>query len=263
MAFVQPRELASSARRKVVVLRLRSCRRSLKAAVLFLGLRSALLGLPAFVLVFGSPSAAWESTGRSLAALPLRAAQTDPPLSIELDVSEPISGKKRAKLLARAREKLLAVRRRWGLAMVQRVVSIVVRLELMAVRDPKEVAVLLSDTLEATRRGITDFTGSNEYKFGDISKAAFSKFSTQALSRVSNYTGKDDYEFGDLSKATIAKFTQKDEYEFGDVSKAAVSKLTDSTKATVKQITGKDEYVFGDLARAAMAKLTGGNNNSS
>ena len=34
-----------------------------------------------------------------------------------------------------------------------------------------------------------DFTGNEEYKFGDITKAAVSKF-----------TGKDEYEFGDITK---------------------------------------------------------------
>jgi len=36
---------------------------------------------------------------------------------------------------------------------------------------------------------VRDFTGNEEYKFGDITKAAVSKF-----------TGKDEYEFGDITK---------------------------------------------------------------
>jgi hypothetical protein len=56
---------------------------------------------------------------------------------------------------------------------------------------------------ERVKRGVADgvssVTGLDDYKFGDITRAA-----------VSRYTGKDEYEFGDLTRATLRKLQGKD-----------------------------------------------------
>eukprot|EP00931_Biecheleriopsis_adriatica_P002100 TRINITY_DN10274_c0_g1_i1.p1 TRINITY_DN10274_c0_g1~~TRINITY_DN10274_c0_g1_i1.p1 ORF type:complete len:270 (-),score=40.32 TRINITY_DN10274_c0_g1_i1:209-1018(-) len=166
--------------------------------------------------------------------------------------SSPATGRKRAALFTRAKAALLKARRRWGLGLVRRVVSLVVRVELMAVGDATEASNLLWDTLDAARRGITDFTGKDEYKFGDLTKAAFSKFTESANSGIANYTGKDTYEFGDLTKATLSKYTGNASYQFGDI-----------TKATVSKITGKQEYEFGDITRTAIGKISSAADRSS
>lgn len=182
-------------------------------------------------------------------------------------------------LVGRAKSALLAARRRWGLSLVRFVVSLVVRIELMALQDPEEAAGLLSETFEATRQGIADFTERREYKFGDISTAAVQNFAGSTMAMVTNYTGKEAYRFGDITKATVSKLTGKESYEFGDITKTAVKTITgkeeyefgditktaakkigkeasefgDMAKTAVKKFTGKDEYTFGDITKAAMS----------
>lgn len=55
---------------------------------------------------------------------------------------------------------------------------------------------------ERVKRGVADsvssVTGLEDYKFGDITRAA-----------VSRYTGKEGYEFGDLTRATLRKLRGK------------------------------------------------------
>jgi len=131
------------------------------------------------------------------------------------------------------------------MGLVRFVVTQVVRIELMAANDPAEAASLVGDTLEAARKGITDFTGKNEYRFGDLTRTAISKFADRAKTGIANYTGKDAYEFGDITKATVRKYTGKDDYEFGDI-----------TKATVSKITGKEDYEFGDITKTALAAVS-------
>ena len=38
-------------------------------------------------------------------------------------------------------------------------------------------------------------------------------------SQVRDFTGNEEYKFGDITKAAVSKFTGKDEYEFGDITK--------------------------------------------
>lgn len=131
------------------------------------------------------------------------------------------------------------------MGLVRFVVTQVVRVELMAAKDPEEAATLLGDTLEAAHRGITDFTGKDEYHFGDLTRTAIAKFADTAKTGISNYTGKDSYEFGDITKATVHKYIGKGEYEFGDI-----------TKATVSKITGKGDYQFGDITKTAFGAVS-------
>lgn len=153
-----------------------------------------------------------------------------------------ITFQSRQKLISKAQATLLGVRRRWGLALVRFVVGLVVRVELMAAQTPAEATALLADAMEATKRGITDFTGKDEYKFGDVTKAAFSR----VRDGIADFTGKEEYEFGDVTKAVVSNFTGKQEYEFGDIAKAAA-----------KKVTGKDEYRFGDITKSLASKLSG------
>jgi hypothetical protein len=86
-------------------------------------------------------------------------------------------------------------------------------------------------------------------------------------SGISEYTGKDEYVFGDLTKAAVSKvgagitdviqdFTGKEEYEFGDITKTVVAKSCAGVADAVQDFTGKDRYVFGDLSRTVWSKLT-------
>ncbi|CAE7252662.1 unnamed protein product, partial [Symbiodinium natans] len=160
-------------------------------------------------------------------------------------------------LVQRLRGALLQARRRWGLRLVRLVVSVVVGVELMAARDAETAARLVQDAMEAASNGVKDFTGKKDYKFGDVTKAAMTKFASGLKSGISSYTGKEDYEFGDLTKATVSKFTGKDSYKFGDITKAAAEKISDAASSTAKQITGKEDYEFGDITRSLISKVRG------
>lgn len=160
--------------------------------------------------------------------------------------SVPRRGGARGAVVSRLKSTLLRVRRRWGLGLVRLVVRLVMKIELMAAQESEDVEGLLTDTVDAARQGILDFTGKNDYRFGDITKSAVSKFSSSLESKLLDYTGKDKYTFGDITKTTVSKFTGKDKYEFGDITKTAVSK-----------VTGKSEYQFGDITRTIISKITG------
>eukprot|EP00929_Paragymnodinium_shiwhaense_P109460 TRINITY_DN75896_c0_g1_i1.p1 TRINITY_DN75896_c0_g1~~TRINITY_DN75896_c0_g1_i1.p1 ORF type:complete len:299 (+),score=44.97 TRINITY_DN75896_c0_g1_i1:56-952(+) len=161
------------------------------------------------------------------------------------NVNEEVAKPKPKGVFGRAKGALLRARRRWGLGLVRTVVSVVVRIEMMAARDQKEMFNLMTQTLGAAREGVLDFTGKSDYRVGDITQAAFARFAQTTAMSVANYTGKDEYHFGDITKASVAKFTGKEDYEFGDITKTAVSKYT-----------GQDEYHFGDITRASLSKLS-------
>lgn len=136
------------------------------------------------------------------------------------------------------------------MGLVRFVVTQVVRIELMAAKDPAEVTALLGDTLEAASKGITDFTGKDEYRFGDLTKTALSKFADKARTGIANYTGKDEYQFGDITKATVQKYIGKDEYQFGDI-----------TKATMTKITGEEDFQLGDITKTAFSAISNSTKN--
>lgn len=70
---------------------------------------------------------------------------------------------------------------------------------------------------------IMRFTGKETYEFGDLSR----ELNERRKGWMRDYLGKDpsQYEFGDLTKAAVSKFTGKSDYAFGDVTKAAIGKL--------------------------------------
>eukprot|EP00439_Symbiodinium_sp_Y106_P071400 s609_g12.t2 len=170
---------------------------------------------------------------------------------------EPKLLRQRLRLGQRLRSSLLKARRRWGLGLVRLVVSLVVGVELMAVQDAETATNLVQDCMEAASKGVQDFTNKKDYKFGDITKAAMSKFASSLTSSVSSYTGKEKYEFGDITKATVSKFTGKEDYKFGDITKAAADKISGAASSAVKQITGKDDYEFGDITSSLVSRVTG------
>ena len=106
----------------------------------------------------------------------------------------------------------------------------------LGARAVSEVGVRLA---ELAARGISDgvkqYTGKEEYAFGDISVATVKKLS-----------GNEDYEFGDLTKSAVKSVTGKDDYEFGDI-----------TKSAVKSVTGKDKYEFGDITKSIFKRFRG------
>ena len=106
----------------------------------------------------------------------------------------------------------------------------------LGARAVSEVGVRLA---EGAARGISDgvkqYTGKDEYAFGDISVATVKKLS-----------GNEDYEFGDITKSAVKSVTGKDEYEFGDI-----------TKTAVKKVTGKDKYEFGDITKSVLKRFRG------
>lgn len=84
---------------------------------------------------------------------------------------------------------------------------------------------------------------------------------------ISEYTGKEEYVFGDISKAVVTKvgagiaesvqeFTGKSNYEFGDIAKTVVGKASDGVSDAVQEFTGKDKYEFGDLTKTLWSKIT-------
>ena len=66
---------------------------------------------------------------------------------------------------------------------------------------------------------------------------------------VKDFTGKDEYHFGDLTETTVRRMGYKD-YEFGDFSRGAV-------EGVVKSATGKNDYKFGQFTEGAVHAVTG------
>ena len=78
-----------------------------------------------------------------------------------------------------------------------------------------ELAIVARSALrESIKGGVRDFTGKDDYKVGDLSKAADDKIKAA----VAEMRGKDEYELGDLSiaidkivKEEVCKLSGKDE----------------------------------------------------
>jgi len=65
---------------------------------------------------------------------------------------------------------------------------------------------------------VAEFTGSDEYEFGDITKEINNRRKEWMTSFLGEENAKN-YVFGDLTKTAISNFTGKEDYEFGDVTK--------------------------------------------
>merc|ERR1712086_515413 len=92
-----------------------------------------------------------------------------------------------------------------------------------------------------------EFTGSDEYKLGDLSKEADQRIKDE----MGKLRGKEDYELGDLSividnmvKEAAAKYAGKETYEAGDLSK----EIGKRAKSKALEFTGKGSYSFGDVS---------------
>lgn len=126
--------------------------------------------------------------------------------------------------------------------------------------------------VEDLKKNAREFTGKDEYQFGDLSR----EVDVRVKDEVANLRGKEEYELGDFVvamdelskkkteeltgkayepgdlsieidsrvKSSVAKFCGKDEYEFGDLSKVVASRV----QSRVEEFTGKP-YEFGDISR--------------
>ena len=101
---------------------------------------------------------------------------------------------------------------------------------------------------ESIKENVREFTGSDDYKVGDLSKEADERIKAA----VAELRGKEEYELGDLSKAIdqiakdeVCKMTGKDEYSAGDLSVEVDKRV----KSAVADFCGKEEYEAGDLSR--------------
>eukprot|EP00960_Hanusia_phi_P034420 751054-Hanusia_phi.AAC.1 len=108
--------------------------------------------------------------------------------------------------------------------------------ELIAVGSLGILSQSLS-SLESISKRIQQLTGSDDYKFGDMSR--------RALQEV---TGKDFKDMSELAEATLniaqralQDFTGKKEYEFGDITKTLWKKA--------------ESYKFGDITRGIMGGI--------
>jgi len=63
-------------------------------------------------------------------------------------------------------------------------------------------------------------------KQGDLSK----EIAKRTKVGVANFTGKENYQFGDITKTAFKNYTGKDEYEFGDVTKKLMGNLFSNKK---------------------------------
>ena len=91
----------------------------------------------------------------------------------------------------------------------------------LGVRAVKEVGVRLTERAsQGIADSVKDYTGKDEYKFGDLTEAT-----------VRKVTGSDEYKFGDLTKGAVKRVTGKDEYRFGDISKSIFKRLKGSTES--------------------------------
>jgi len=94
--------------------------------------------------------------------------------------------------------------------------------------DQFEFGKLSASAMEELQKGVSSFTGKEEYKFGDISQATMAKV-----------TGNPDYKFGDITMGAVTSFTGKEGYEFGDISKAIGNHLSGMV-GQMGDIVGKD-----------------------
>jgi len=85
----------------------------------------------------------------------------------------------------------------------------------LGVRAVQEVGVRATEmAAQGVRDGVADYTGKEEYRFGDLTEAT-----------VQKVTGSKDYKFGDLTRGAVKSVTGKDEYKFGDVTKSLFRRL--------------------------------------
>jgi len=108
--------------------------------------------------------------------------------------------------------------------------------------------VLRSAMRESLKKNVREFTGSDDYKFGDVSKEADKRIKEE----VAKLRGKEDYELGDLSividemvKEEVCKLTGNDEYVAGDLS----VEIDTRVKAAAAKFAGKETYEAGDLSK--------------
>jgi len=108
--------------------------------------------------------------------------------------------------------------------------------------------VLRSAMRESLKKNVREFTGSDDYKFGDVSKEADRRIKEE----VAKLRGKEDYELGDLSividemvKEEVCKLTGNDEYVAGDLS----VEIDTRVKAAAAKFAGKETYEAGDLSK--------------
>ena len=114
-------------------------------------------------------------------------------------------------------------------------------------------------------RGVNHFTEKEQYRFGDVSKAALGKIGSGVKKsglKIGSGVRKGGLKIGSGVKKSGRKinsgvnhFTGKEQYHFGDVSKAALGKIGSGVKQKVSGITGRQTYRFGDLTRSAVRKL--------
>ena len=78
---------------------------------------------------------------------------------------------------------------------------------------------------------MADFTGKEQYTFGDISR----ELESRRAAWVQEFTGKSDYQFGDLTKTFVSNFTGKGEYQFGDITKRVGQMLFGNKQVKKKQ----------------------------
>jgi len=77
---------------------------------------------------------------------------------------------------------------------------------------------------------VAEFTGSEDYEFGDISK----EIEIRRRAWVQDFLGAEaasKYQFGDITKEAIRKFTGKDEYKFGDISRKLIDNVFKNKEA--------------------------------
>jgi len=118
-----------------------------------------------------------------------------------------------------------------------------------------ELAIVLRSAVrEGVKKNVREFTGSDEYKLGDLSKEADARIKEA----VANMRGKEDYELGDLTlaidqlaKDEVNKLTGKEEYEAVDLSIEVDRRI----KSTVADFCGKEEYEAGDLTKEISTRV--------
>ena len=74
------------------------------------------------------------------------------------------------------------------------------------------------------------------YEFGDISK----EIERRRREWVKDFLGTDEYRFGDISKRVATSFTGKDTYQFGDISKKVVDNIFGKRKRGTPKPPNKD-----------------------
>mmetsp|Transcript_14588 Transcript_14588/g.40220 ORF Transcript_14588/g.40220 Transcript_14588/m.40220 type:complete len:237 (-) Transcript_14588:1488-2198(-) len=138
-----------------------------------------------------------------------------------------------------------------------------------------ELSNTIQSTIDDIQQKTNDFTGSEEYKIGDVSK----EIDRRVKEGISSMREKDEYELGDfilamdeMSKSMVEEMTGKPyesgdltvaidqnikdkigeftgtEYEVGDITRAIDSRVKDK----IGEFTGNDDYEFGDVARGEL-----------